>query len=148
MRSADIFPWNFARLCFADYPNTSAMVYVVDSNDRDRIHEAREELGRMCAEAELGPSVPLLVFANKQDLPNAMSLSEITSKLGLLNLRGRDWHIQSSGKDHFACPGRSNPPSLNHHSGVVRRLTRSRDCVALSPAQWRPPATGCLTAST
>lgn len=31
----------------------------------------------------------LLVFANKQDLPNAMSASEITEKLGLSALRGR-----------------------------------------------------------
>ena len=37
-------------------------------------------------------------------------------------------------KDLDACPGRSNPPSL-HHSGVACRLTRSRDCIALSPAQ-------------
>jgi len=32
----------------------------------------------------------LLVFANKQDLPNAMSAAEITDKLGLNQLRGRD----------------------------------------------------------
>ncbi len=33
----------------------------------------------------------LLVFANKQDLPNAMNAAEITDKLGLHNLRGRNW---------------------------------------------------------
>lgn len=33
----------------------------------------------------------LLVFANKQDLPNAMSVSEITDKLGLHSLRQRRW---------------------------------------------------------
>ncbi len=31
----------------------------------------------------------LLVFANKQDLPQAMSASELTDKLGLQNLRNR-----------------------------------------------------------
>ena len=31
----------------------------------------------------------LLVFANKQDLPNAMTAAEITEKLGLSQLRGR-----------------------------------------------------------
>ena len=31
----------------------------------------------------------LLVFANKQDLPNAMTASELTDKLGLQNLRNR-----------------------------------------------------------
>ena len=31
----------------------------------------------------------LLVFANKQDLPQAMTASELTDKLGLQNLRNR-----------------------------------------------------------
>ena len=34
----------------------------------------------------------LLVFANKQDLPNAMNVAEITEKLGLSNLRQRKWY--------------------------------------------------------
>ena len=33
----------------------------------------------------------LLVFANKQDLPNAMNAAEITDKLGLHSLRQRHW---------------------------------------------------------
>ena len=41
---------------------------MVDSNDRDRIVEAREELQRMLNEDELRDAL-LLVFANKQDLP-------------------------------------------------------------------------------
>ena len=43
----------------------------------------------------------LLVFANKQDLPNAMSVSEITDKLGLHSLRQRRWYI-SCPKNHSA----------------------------------------------
>jgi len=38
----------------------------------------------------------LLVFANKQDLPNAMSAAEITDKLGLHSIRQRDWYIQAT----------------------------------------------------
>jgi ADP-ribosylation factor 1/2 len=38
----------------------------------------------------------LLVFANKQDLPNAMNAAEITDKLGLHGLRQRTWFIQAS----------------------------------------------------
>lgn len=44
------------------------IIFVVDSNDRDRIIEAREELHRMLNKDELRDAV-LLVFANKQDLP-------------------------------------------------------------------------------
>ncbi|KAJ0034883.1 hypothetical protein Pint_24246 [Pistacia integerrima] len=38
----------------------------------------------------------LLVFANKQDLPNAMNAAEITGKLGFHSLRQRHWYIQST----------------------------------------------------
>lgn len=38
----------------------------------------------------------LLVFANKQDLPNAMNAAEITDKLGLHSLRNRRWYIQTT----------------------------------------------------
>jgi len=36
----------------------------------------------------------LLVFTNKQDLPNAMSVAEVTDKLNLHALRQRKWYIQ------------------------------------------------------
>ncbi|CAI0551981.1 unnamed protein product, partial [Linum tenue] len=71
------------------------LIFVVDSNDRDRVVEARDELHRMLNEDELRDAV-LLVFANKQDLPNAMNAAEITDKLGLHSLRQRHWYIQST----------------------------------------------------
>lgn len=43
-----------------------------------------------CFQDELRDAV-LLVFANKQDLPNAMNAAEITDKLGLHSLRQRHW---------------------------------------------------------
>ncbi|XP_077000938.1 ADP-ribosylation factor 1-like isoform X2 [Tamandua tetradactyla] len=74
---------------------TIGLIFVVDSNDRERVTEAREELMRMLAEDELRDAV-LLVFANKQDLPNAMNAAEITDKLGLRSLRHRNWYIQAT----------------------------------------------------
>ncbi|PIO55782.1 ADP-ribosylation factor family protein [Teladorsagia circumcincta] len=47
------------------FQNTQGLIFVVDSNDRERVGEAREELMRMLAEDELRDAV-LLVFANKQ----------------------------------------------------------------------------------
>mmetsp|Transcript_21655 Transcript_21655/g.37172 ORF Transcript_21655/g.37172 Transcript_21655/m.37172 type:complete len:167 (-) Transcript_21655:892-1392(-) len=47
------------------YQNTQGLIFVVDSNDRDRIDAARDELHRMLGEDELREAV-LLVFANKQ----------------------------------------------------------------------------------
>ncbi|KAI9254045.1 ADP-ribosylation factor family-domain-containing protein [Sporodiniella umbellata] len=57
--------------------------------------EARDELQRMLNEDELRDAL-LLVFANKQDLPNAMNAAEITDKLGLHSLRNRRWYIQTA----------------------------------------------------
>mmetsp|Transcript_68760 Transcript_68760/g.194053 ORF Transcript_68760/g.194053 Transcript_68760/m.194053 type:complete len:182 (-) Transcript_68760:188-733(-) len=77
------------------YQGTNGLIYVIDSNDRDRIEDAREELSKMLNEDEMRDAV-VLVFANKQDLPNAMTAAEVTEKLGLHNLRSRQWFIQSA----------------------------------------------------
>ncbi|KAF9571116.1 hypothetical protein EC968_001035 [Mortierella alpina] len=77
------------------FQNSQGVIFVVDSNDRDRILEAREELHRMLNEDELSDAV-LLVYANKQDLPSAMNAAEITDKLGLNSLRTRTWYIQAT----------------------------------------------------
>ena len=76
------------------YQNTQGLIFVVDSNDRDRVDAARDEMHRMLNEDELRDAI-LLVFANKQDLPNAMSAAEMTDKLGLNGLRHRQWYIQA-----------------------------------------------------
>ena len=77
------------------YQNTQGVIFVVDSNDRERIGEAAEELQKMLREDELRDAC-LLVLANKQDLPNAMSVAEVTDKLGLHALRNRKWYIQAA----------------------------------------------------
>uniref|UniRef100_A0A9I9CRY3 ADP-ribosylation factor n=1 Tax=Cucumis melo TaxID=3656 RepID=A0A9I9CRY3_CUCME len=77
------------------FQNTQGLIFVVDSNDKERISEARDELHRMLSEHELVDAT-VLVFANKQDLPNAMTVAEITDKLGLHSLRNRRWYIHIS----------------------------------------------------
>ena len=77
------------------FENTNALIYVVDSSDRDRINEAKEELNKMLQEQALENAV-LLVFANKQDLPNAMTPAEIMENLELQKLGHRKWFIQST----------------------------------------------------
>ena len=48
------------------YQNTQGLIFVVDSNDRDRVEDAKDELNKMLAEDEMRDAV-VLVFANKQD---------------------------------------------------------------------------------
>lgn len=75
--------------------DTQGLIFVVDSTDRERIGEAQEELMRLLAEDELRDAV-ILIYANKQDLPNAMNSAEITEKLGLKSVRNRNWYIQEA----------------------------------------------------
>merc|ERR1712188_364856 len=77
------------------YQNTQGIIFVVDSNDRERVTEAKDELNRMLSEDELRDGV-LLVLSNKSDLPQAMSAAETADKLGLHSLRNRQWFIQAT----------------------------------------------------
>uniref|UniRef100_A0A8C1K1Q8 ADP-ribosylation factor 4-like n=1 Tax=Cyprinus carpio TaxID=7962 RepID=A0A8C1K1Q8_CYPCA len=77
------------------YQNTKGLIFVVDSSDHDRIETAAEELKAMLAEDEMRDAV-LLVLANKQDLPKAMPVHELTDRLGLHALRGRQWFVQDT----------------------------------------------------
>jgi len=77
------------------FQNTNGLIFVVDSNDRDRIADSRDELEKMLREEEMKDAF-ILVFANKQDLQNAMTAAEVTDALGLHSLRGRQWYIQAT----------------------------------------------------
>lgn len=103
------------------YTGTQGLIFVVDSADRDRIDEARAELHRIVNDREMR-HVIILIFANKQDLPEgkiisspyfkslsnwshhlsssiaAMKPQEIQEKLGLTHtsLKNRNWYVQPS----------------------------------------------------
>jgi ADP-ribosylation factor 1/2 len=77
------------------YQQCKGVIFVVDSSDRDRMEDARDELQTMFADQELS-NATLLVFANKQDLPNAMTTDQIANKLALPEMRGRQWFVQST----------------------------------------------------
>lgn len=66
---------------------------MVDCNDRDRIGDADRELQHLLQQEDLR-GVPLLVFANKMDLPNAMKREEVVKELRLTNIHDREWHAQ------------------------------------------------------
>ncbi|KAK2821539.1 hypothetical protein Q7C36_020882 [Tachysurus vachellii] len=77
------------------YQNTAGLIFVVDSSDRERIQEAALELQNMLEEDELKDAA-VLVLANKQDMPDAMPVQEMTEKLGLHSMKGRTWYVQST----------------------------------------------------
>ncbi|XP_067657426.1 ADP-ribosylation factor 4-like isoform X2 [Haliotis asinina] len=62
------------------YPMTSAVMFVIDSTDRERLEEISDEVKKALMEDELRKSV-ILLLANKQDLESAMSVEEIKEKM-------------------------------------------------------------------
>lgn len=77
------------------------VIFVLDSSDRKRVQEAREELWNMLRDTELEQAA-CLILANKQDLPEAMSCKEVTEELQLHELRshrGR-YHVQPTSAAH------------------------------------------------
>lgn len=74
------------------YSNTDAIIYVVDSADKERIGLSKDELMYMLREEELRNAV-LLILANKQDIDGCMTLSEIHQVLGLDSLKNRTFQL-------------------------------------------------------
>ena len=81
------------------YEGSQGVIWVMDSSDRARIEEAREDLHRLLTEHELWDS-PLLVMANKQDDPRAMTPRGVTEKLQLYSLANRNWDIVDTQATH------------------------------------------------
>eukprot|EP01103_Thecamoeba_quadrilineata_P000535 TRINITY_DN10464_c0_g1_i1.p1 TRINITY_DN10464_c0_g1~~TRINITY_DN10464_c0_g1_i1.p1 ORF type:complete len:177 (+),score=28.81 TRINITY_DN10464_c0_g1_i1:63-593(+) len=77
------------------FNNTHGLIFVVDSSDRERIEIASKEVQKLISDVELSDA-HILVLANKQDMPNAMTISELTEKLGLNSVTGRKWYVQST----------------------------------------------------
>jgi len=75
------------------YDNTNALIYVVDSSDNRRLEESANELRALLREVKLS-GIPLLVFANKQDLAHAKQTSEIISTMNMNTIIDRHWTIK------------------------------------------------------
>ena len=67
---------------------------MVDSSDTNRLEETGEELSELLTDDKLR-EVPLLVYANKQDVAQSVTGAQIAESLGLHNIKDRDWQIQS-----------------------------------------------------
>ncbi|RYC56627.1 hypothetical protein CHU98_g9580 [Xylaria longipes] len=102
------------------FSGTQGLIFVIDSSDRQRIEEARQELHRIINDREMKDSL-LLVFANKQDIKEgtsygdtsrndmretpfanpclltaAMKPQEVTEALQLSKLKDKIWYVVPS----------------------------------------------------
>jgi len=83
------------RTYWANYfEGTDALVFVIDSADRKRLSDSGAELQKLLEENDLA-GVPLLIFANKQDLLQALPADEISDTLSLQSIKDRQWSIMA-----------------------------------------------------
>lgn len=79
------------------FPGTQALIFVVDSSDRERLAEAAEELSTALAHDDMRECKSVLIFANKQDFVGCLTVGEVTAGLGLPQIAaGRKWRVQPS----------------------------------------------------
>lgn len=79
------------------YQTTNGIIFVIDSSDRTRLVVAYDELQQLLAHPDIRRrSVPILFFANKMDLRDALSDIAISSELRLNEINNKSWHICSS----------------------------------------------------
>jgi small GTP-binding protein len=100
------------------------LIYVVDSADADRFAEARKELEWVLEDDEMR-GVPVVVLANKQDLPNAKNSSDVASALGMLNMKNREWYIQGT----CAVSGDGIYEGIHKLSGLVKDFKKKKNSV-------------------
>ena len=67
--------------------NCKGLIFVVDSNDKDRINEAYDEFHKCLWYLKNRNNIPILLICNKQDIPNAMTLKDIQYKMGFYRVR-------------------------------------------------------------
>ena len=100
------------------FPNTQAVIYVVDSTDHERLATTKQEFHSILEEDELKDAV-LLVYANKQDLPGALSETEVAEGLGLHTIKSRQYAIFKTS----AIKGEGLFEGLEWLSGVLKTKT-------------------------
>ncbi|XP_028834676.1 ADP-ribosylation factor-like protein 11 [Denticeps clupeoides] len=71
-----------------------ALVFVVDSSDQNRMGEASKALKKILTDVRM-MDIPLMVLANKMDLPNSMTIREVSTQLCLERYTGHSWEIQA-----------------------------------------------------
>ncbi|NXG73256.1 ARL14 protein, partial [Baryphthengus martii] len=74
--------------------NADGLLYVVDSSDKRRLEESKKEFA-LVLKSEFLKNVPVVVLANKQDLPGALDAEEITRRFSVKKYcSDRNWYVQ------------------------------------------------------
>ncbi|XP_074839596.1 ADP-ribosylation factor-like protein 6 isoform X1 [Carettochelys insculpta] len=76
------------------YKEGQAIIFVIDSSDKLRMVVAKEELDTLLNHPDIKHRrIPILFFANKMDLRDAVSSVKVSQLLSLENIKDKPWHI-------------------------------------------------------
>lgn len=67
-------------------------MFVIDSSDKERLEISKQELFLLMQEEDL-KGVPVAILANKQDVEGCMTDMQISEKMGLSEIKNREWAI-------------------------------------------------------
>lgn len=99
------------------YHKANGIIFVVDSSDKTRILVAREEFQQLLSHPDIvSRNIPILVFANKMDMRDALSDVGVSSALGLDGVINKSWHICSSN----ALTGEGIPAAIDWLSEAIK----------------------------
>jgi ADP-ribosylation factor-like protein 6 len=76
------------------YKECDGIIFVVDSSDRLRLAVAKDELHLLLQHPDnRGRKIPILFFANKMDVREALSTVKIAAAFELEHIKDKPWHI-------------------------------------------------------
>ena len=79
------------------YRECHGIIFVLDSGDKLRMSVAKDELNMLLSHVDIvNKRIPILFFANKMDLRDALSSVKCSSMLELERIRDKPWHICAS----------------------------------------------------
>ncbi|NXF32623.1 ARL14 protein, partial [Nyctibius bracteatus] len=103
--------------------NAGGLLYVVDSSDKRRLEESKQEF-ELVLKNEFIKRVPVIVLANKQDLPGALSAAEITRRFNVMKYcSDRNWYVQPC----CAVTGEGLSEALNILTTFAKHYSRSKE---------------------
>ncbi|NXY86461.1 ARL14 protein, partial [Alcedo cyanopectus] len=103
--------------------NAEGLLYVVDSSDRRRLEESKREFA-LVLKSEFLRNTPVVLLANKQDLPGALNAEEITRRFHMKkHCSDRNWYVQPC----CAVTGQGLAEALQRLTAFVKQCSRSQE---------------------
>jgi len=79
------------------YSESEGIIFVIDSAEAVRICVVKDELDQLLAHKDISSRpIPILFFANKSDLPKALTPAQLSEALELNKIADRPWNIVAS----------------------------------------------------